>query len=185
MGGIGYGASTLNKSPDKVHDVDLPAGTQIGVQLSSKVTYYHRSYTNTPTTGYNRPVQVGIERESSAQDLPLPSYASSSSTAMDIYAANDHGVTIEPGQQGTVTTGLRFAIPAGYEARIRIDDQLAQNTGLTMGNGMTTIDSSYRGIVKITLINTGQDPIVIHRGDRIAQLAVTKLVRAQLNESSY
>jgi dUTP pyrophosphatase len=104
-------------------------------------------------------MRISIKQEPEAVGLPLPAYAT-------------------PG--GLVSTGLRMAIPVGYEAQVRPRSGLAVKLGLTCLNTPGTIDSDYRGIIKVLLINLGQDPVTIHRADRIAQMVVAPVVQAEL-----
>jgi len=183
--GIGYGASTINKPPSdqKYHNIDLQPGTEIGVLLNDRVTYYHRVYP--AAIGAGGSVQIGIEQDRAAQGLPLPTYQSSDSMAMPIVAANDNDVTIAPGTQAVITTGLRFSVPAGYELQLRPDLMLAQQQNLSMMNGPMTIGTNDTGIVRVTLFNNGQSAITIHRGDRIAHLVVTQVIQGQFNPATF
>ena len=124
-------------------------------------------------------MRISIKQEPEALGLPLPAYATPGSAGMDLSAAED--LHLEPGQRGLVTTGLRIAIPVGYEAQVRPRSGLAVKLGLTCLNTPGTIDSDYRGIVKVLLINLGQEPIDISRGDRIAQMVVAPVVQAELD----
>ena len=113
-------------------------------------------------------------------DLPLPSYQSCGSSGMDIAAAIPESLTVMPGQIVLVSTGFAVAIPAGFELQIRPRSGLAVRHGITIINSPGTIDADYRGEVKIGLINLGSEPYVVHRGDRIAQMVLTPVVRADL-----
>ena len=106
---------------------------------------------------------------------------------MDIVAACDHDVTINPGDHATISTGLRFSIPNGYEAQIRPDEILSQHYGLSMMAEPTVmIYPANRGVVSVTLVELGdKNPAVIHRGDRIGHLVVTQIVHAQFNPSNF
>jgi dUTP pyrophosphatase len=88
-------------------------------------------------------------------------------------------MVLQPGQRGLVTTGLRLAIPAGYEAQVRPRSGLAIKSGITVVNAPGTIDADYRGTVQVGLINLSQQPHTIRRGDRIAQLIIAPVSRAQ------
>ena len=115
------------------------------------------------------------------EGLPLPHYASDGAAGMDIAAAVDMPLTLNPGARAAVPTGLRFAIPQGYEIQVRPRSGLALKHGITVANAPGTIDSDYRGEVKVLLINLGDDPFVIDRGDRIAQLIVAPVIKAQID----
>ncbi|MBL7074716.1 dUTP diphosphatase [candidate division KSB1 bacterium] len=115
-------------------------------------------------------------------DVPLPQYMSSGASGMDIFAAVEEPLVIEPGQTVAVPTGLVLAIPEGYEGQIRPRSGLALHHNIGLLNAPGTIDSDYRGEVKIILTNFGKDDFTIHRGDRIAQLVVQKVVKAELEE---
>jgi dUTP pyrophosphatase len=98
---------------------------------------------------------------------------------MDLRAAIEDELTVQPGQRCLVTTGLRLAIPAGYEAQVRPRSGLAIKWGLTVVNAPGTIDADYRGTVQVGLVNLSREPYVIRRGDRIAQLIIAPVSRAQ------
>ena len=110
--------------------------------------------------------------------LPLPAYATDGSAGMDVVAAE--AVTLAPGARGAVATGFAIAIPTGFEVQVRPRSGLALKHGVTCLNTPGTIDSDYRGEVKVILINHGQDPFEIARGDRIAQLVPAPVQRAVL-----
>jgi len=126
-------------------------------------------------------VRIDVEVLPEAEGLDLPAYASPGSAGMDLRAAIIEPVTLGPGQIGLVTTGLRIAVPVGYEAQIRPRSGLALNHGITIPNAPGTIDSDYRGVVQIILANLGKEPFVIHRGDRIAQMVIAPVTRAELH----
>jgi dUTP pyrophosphatase len=110
-------------------------------------------------------------------DLPLPSYQSDHAAAMDLHAAVDAPVVIEPGRISLVGCGFAMALPAGYEGQVRPRSGLAAKHGLTVVNSPGTIDADYRGEVKVALVNLGQAPVTIERGMRIAQLVVAPVSR--------
>jgi dUTP pyrophosphatase len=103
---------------------------------------------------------------------------------MDLFAAVTEDLLLAPGERAMVSTGIRIAIPEGYEAQVRPRSGLARRYGLGMVNAPGTIDSDYRGIVAVLLINWGSEPIVVHRGDRIAQMVVSPIVRVEWEMSS-
>ena len=115
-----------------------------------------------------------------AADLQLPSYETAGSSGMDVRAAVEDQIIIEPGARALVPTGFAVAIPAGYEIQVRPRSGLAVKHGLSLPNTPGTIDSDYRGEVKIAMINLGAEPVTIRRGERIAQLVVAPVVRAAI-----
>ena len=98
---------------------------------------------------------------------------------MDLFAAVDGPLTLKPGQWRLVPTGVRIAIPHGYEAQVRPRSGLAMKHGLTVLNAPGTIDSDYRGEVGVILINLGENPFVVNRGDRVAQMVFTRVITAR------
>lgn len=123
------------------------------------------------------PVPVRIRRLDTNPDLPLPAYATAGAAGMDVVAAED--VTIAPGARHAVATGLALAIPAGFEVQVRPRSGLALKHGVTVPNTPGTIDSDYRGELKVILINHGHAPFVVTRGDRVAQLVLAPVTQAQ------
>jgi dUTP pyrophosphatase len=115
-----------------------------------------------------------------ATGLPLPEYATAESSGLDLIAAIDQDICIEPGQRTLVPTGVTFDIPKGLEAQIRPRSGLAFKNGLTVLNTPGTIDSDYYGEIKIILINLGQDDFIVTRGMRIAQAVFAPVTRVQL-----
>ena len=122
-----------------------------------------------------------IERLPGTEDLPLPGYMTGQAAGMDLMAAVEAEVTIPPGERQLIPTGVRVAIPEGYEAEIRPRSGLALHHGVTLVNAPGTIDADYRGEVGIILINHGQAPFVVRRGDRIAQMVVHRVCRVRWN----
>jgi len=112
----------------------------------------------------------------------LPSYETAGSAGMDLRAANDAALTLAPGARALIPTGLKLAIPAGYEAQVRPRSGLALKHGITVLNSPGTIDSDYRGELKVILINLGQVPFVIQPGERVAQLVLAPVVQLPLVE---
>lgn len=127
-------------------------------------------------------VEVSVNRLPHGQGLDLPAYQTIGSAGMDLAAANFEPIDIAPGARALIPTGFRFAIPAGYEAQIRPRSGLALNAGVTVLNTPGTIDSDYRGEVSVVLINHGDAPFVVKRGDRIAQMVLAQVPRADLRE---
>ena len=115
-------------------------------------------------------------------DLPLPHYASEGAAGMDVVAAVEAPLVLAPGARAAVPTGLAMAIADGFEVQVRPRSGLALKQGLTVANAPGTIDSDYRGEVKVLLINLGTAPVDITRGMRIAQLVVAPVTRAALVE---
>ena len=123
-----------------------------------------------------------VRVESRGAPLPLPSYATEGAAGLDLRA--DVALTLQPGARALVPTGLALAIPPGFEGQVRPRSGLALRAGLTCLNSPGTIDSDYRGEVGVILVNLGQEPASIARGDRIAQLVIAAVVRAELLEGS-
>lgn len=125
-------------------------------------------------------VAVRVKRLEHGEGLALPAYATSGAAGMDVLSAED--VTIEPGQRHAVATGLSVAIPAGYEIQVRPRSGLAFKHGITVPNTPGTIDSDYRGELKVLLINHGDASFAIARGDRVAQLVLAPVTQASWHE---
>ncbi|HNR32781.1 MAG TPA: dUTP diphosphatase [Candidatus Hydrogenedentes bacterium] len=124
-------------------------------------------------------VIVYITREPGCEDIPLPSYATEHAAGMDLRAAVVEPLALGPGERALVPTGLRVALPPGYEAQIRPRSGLALDHGISMVNTPGTIDADYRGEIKVILINHGHEPFHIRRGDRIAQMIVAPVTHAR------
>ena len=120
---------------------------------------------------------VAVQRLPHGADLPLPSYATAQSAGLDLMAAVSSDVTLAPGARQLIPTGLAIALPAGFEAQVRPRSGLALKHGITVLNSPGTIDADYRGEVQVLLINHGNQPFVIRRGDRIAQMVVAPVTR--------
>jgi dUTP pyrophosphatase len=130
-------------------------------------------------------VRIKILRLPHAADLPLPEYQSAGAAGMDLIAAVDKRkpMHLAPGARALVPTGLILELPAGTEAQVRPRSGLALRHGITVLNSPGTIDCDYRGEVQVLLVNLGEAPFVIARGERIAQLVVARVTRADLEES--
>ncbi len=128
-------------------------------------------------------VRVLIQRLPHARDLPLPEYATSGSAGLDLLAANDTDIELNPGARVAVPCGVAIALPEGYEAQVRPRSGLALNHGITMLNTPGTIDSDYRGEVKAIVVNFGDAPFRITRGMKIAQMIVARHERVELAET--
>jgi len=125
-------------------------------------------------------IEVQVRRLPHAEGLPLPGYETASAAGMDLRAAVDEALPLmlAPGQRAMVPTGLCIALPDGFEAQIRPRSGLAAKHGVTCLNTPGTIDADYRGEVKVILVNLGQEPFAIRRGERIAQMVVAPVTRA-------
>ncbi|SHK54914.1 dUTP diphosphatase [Thermocrinis minervae] len=128
-------------------------------------------------------MKIRVKRLPHAEGLPLPTYATKGSSGFDLLAAVDSPVVINPGEWALIPTGLVFEIPEGYEGQVRPRSGLALKHGITLLNSPGTIDSDYRGEVKVILINLGKEPFVVERGDRIAQMVIVPIVKVDLEES--
>ncbi len=117
-----------------------------------------------------------------AADLPLPDLASQGSAGFDLRAAVEEPLSLAPGHRVLVPTGLQIELPEGWEGQVRPRSGLALRHGLTVLNSPGTIDSDYRGEVGVVLINLGQEPVTIRRGDRIAQLVFARCAMAEIEE---
>lgn len=122
------------------------------------------------------PVPVRVKRLPHGEGLDLPAYATAGAAGMDVVSAED--VTIAPAARHAVATGLAVAIPAGFEIQVRPRSGLALKHGITVPNTPGTIDSDYRGELKVILINHGAEPFEIRRGDRVAQLVLAPVTQA-------
>jgi dUTP pyrophosphatase len=124
-------------------------------------------------------IAVSIRRLPGTEDLPLPSYMTAQAAGMDLTAAVGEVATILPGERKLIPTGIAVAVPDGYEAEIRPRSGLALRHGVTLVNTPGTIDADYRGEIAVILINHGQAPFVVRRGDRIAQMVVHRVSRVR------
>jgi dUTP pyrophosphatase len=125
-------------------------------------------------------IRIQLMRLPSGEGLPLPAYASNGAAGLDVVAAQD--MTLAPGQRHAVATGFAIAIPEGYEVQVRPRSGLALKHGITCLNTPGTIDSDYRGEVKVILANLGSEPFEIRRGERIAQLVPAPVLKADFKE---
>ena len=128
-------------------------------------------------------ILVPIQVLPHAADLPLPAYATPGSAGMDLQVAVKGAVSLAPGERTLVPTGIRIALPPGYEAQVRPRSGLALNHGVTVLNSPGTIDADYRGEVRVILINHGSDTFVVEPGERIAQLVVCPVTRARFSQT--
>ncbi len=129
------------------------------------------------------PVTVAISREPGCDDLPLPAYETQHAAGMDLRAAITEPLSLAPGERVLVPTGLRIALPSGTEAQIRPRSGLALRHGISMVNTPGTIDADYRGEIRVILVNMGQEPFAIQRGDRIAQMVVAPVLQVRWVEA--
>ena len=125
-------------------------------------------------------VRVLVEQLEHARDLPALAYMTEHAAGMDVRAAVAEPVTIGPGRRALIPTGIRIAVPLGYEAQVRPRSGLAAKHGVTLLNGPGTIDADYRGEVCVILVNHGEAPFVVERGDRVAQLVIAPVTRARV-----
>ena len=126
------------------------------------------------------PIVLKIRRKKGCEDIPLPRYMSDAAAGLDLCAANDEPIVLEPGQIRLVPTGIYIAVPEGYEGQVRPRSGLALKHGLTLVNAPGTIDSDYRGEVGLIVGNIGSDPYTIERGTRVAQLVIAPVVQAEI-----
>jgi dUTP pyrophosphatase len=129
----------------------------------------------------SQPLRIALQRLPHGDGLPLPAYATTGAAGMDVVAAE--ALTLQPGQRHAVATGFAIAIPDGYEVQVRPRSGLALKHGVTCLNTPGTIDSDYRGEVKVILANLGPEPFQVVRGERIAQLVPAPVLRATLEEA--
>lgn len=117
-----------------------------------------------------------------ATGLPLPEYETDGSAGCDLRAALKEPITLQPGKRALIPTGLKMALPKGYEAQIRPRSGLAYRHGITMLNTPGTIDSDYRGEVKVLAINHGEEEFTIKHGDRIAQMVIAPIQQIEIQQ---
>jgi dUTP pyrophosphatase len=132
----------------------------------------------------NRPVKVLIQPTKEGLGLPLPEYATEGAVGMDLRAAVVKPVTLQPGERRLISTGIRIALPPGYEAQIRPRSGLAARHGIAMVNSPGTVDIDFTGCISVILINLGQEPFTVTRGARIAQMIVAPVARVEWEEVS-
>jgi len=130
-------------------------------------------------------VTIDLQVCEGCEDLPLPAYQTEHAVGMDLRAAIGEMVTIKPGERRRIPSGIRLAIPPGYEGQVRPRSGLAFNDGIILPNAPGTIDPDFRGEIEVILMNLGQSPFIIRRGDRIAQLVICPVTRCawQVQES--
>ncbi len=129
-------------------------------------------------------IRVTVKKSPGNEDIPLPRYMSPNAAGMDLYAAVKEDATLKPGEIKLIPTGITIALPPGFEAQIRPRSGLAIKHGISIPNTPGTIDADYRGEVRIILINLGENPFIVKRGDRIAQMIINKVYQAHLELST-
>ena len=127
-------------------------------------------------------MDVRITRVRDGSDIPLPRYMTSHSAGMDLYADTEGELVLMPMERRLVPTGIAIALPDGFEAQIRPRSGLAINHGITLLNSPGTIDADYRGEISVIMINLGDKPFVVKRGDRIGQMVISKVYHAAWDE---
>jgi dUTP pyrophosphatase len=127
-------------------------------------------------------VELRIRRKAGCEDLPLPMYMSPGAAGMDLMAAVEAPVTIEPGERTLIPTGIHMALPHGYEAQVRPRSGLALKSGVTVLNTPGTIDSDYRNEVGVILANFGPGPFTVERGMRVAQMIIAPVTQVTVLE---
>ena len=125
------------------------------------------------------PVGVKLKILSHGRGLPLPAYATADAAGVDLAAALEAPLTLAPGERQAVPTGIALALPAGWEGQVRPRSGLALKHGITILNSPGTIDADYRGEIRVILANLGNAPVTIARGERIAQLVIAPVSRAE------
>jgi dUTP pyrophosphatase len=125
---------------------------------------------------------VPISRRPGSEDLPLPAPATAGSVGVDLHAALTADAVLAPGERVLIPTGISIAVPPGYEAQVRPRSGLALRHGIVLPNAPGTIDSDYRGEIKVILCNLGEEAFTVRRGDRIAQLVIAPVMIAEWDE---
>ena len=125
-------------------------------------------------------VKISLKQKDGCEDLPLPKYATPGSSGMDLCADVEGEVTLSPGEIKLISSGIYLSIPRGYEAEIRPRSGLALKHGVSLVNTPGTIDSDYRGLVSLIMINHGKNLFRIRRGERIAQMVIKEVIRAEI-----
>jgi dUTP pyrophosphatase len=132
----------------------------------------------------SRAMRVKVVRLPHGEGLPLPAYQSDGAAGMDLLAAVERPLKLKPRARALVPTGLIIELPTGFEAQVRPRSGLALRHGITVLNSPGTIDADYRGEVQVLLVNLGDKPFAIPRGERIAQLVVARVERVELTETA-
>lgn len=126
-------------------------------------------------------IKISLKRKKGCEDLPIPKYATRGSGGMDLSADVDGEITLLPGEIRLVSSGIYLSIPEGYEAEVRPRSGLALKHGISLVNTPGTIDADYRGLVSLIMINHGKSEFVIRRGDRVAQMVIKEVVKADID----
>lgn len=129
-------------------------------------------------------VKVRVQREAGASDLTLPAYQTAGAAGMDLVSAEAQEIVLRPGETRLISTGIRISLPEGYEAQVRPRSGLALKHGITLLNSPGTIDSDYRGLISVILINHGKENFTVTRGMRLAQMVIQEFVRAHWEETT-
>ena len=127
-----------------------------------------------------RHIKIAVKLKDGCKDLSLPAYATAGASGMDLRADVDKEIVLMPGEIKLISSGIYLGIPEGYEAEIRPRSGLALKHGISLVNTPGTIDSDYRGLVSLIMINHGKEPFLIRRGDRIAQMVVKEVIKADI-----
>ncbi len=127
-------------------------------------------------------VKVSIKRSPSALDLGLPAYQSDGASGLDLSADVAEDVILAPGDIKLIPTGISVSIPKGFEAQIRPRSGLALKHGITLVNTPGTVDSDYRGVISLVVTNLGREPYTVKRGQRLAQMVIHEVIRAEIEE---
>ena len=125
-----------------------------------------------------RNIKILLKRKKGCEDLPVPKYATSGSSGLDLLADVEGEVVLKPGEIKLISSGIYISIPEGYEAEIRPRSGLALKHGISLVNTPGTIDSDYRGLLSLIMINHGKESFTIRRGDRVAQMVIKEVIRA-------
>lgn len=128
-------------------------------------------------------LSIKIKRKENAKDLPIPTYATSGSSGVDLYADVEGEVGISPGEIKLISCGIYIELPEGYEAEIRPRSGLALKHGITLVNTPGTIDSDYRGLINLIIINLGKEEFIVKRGYKLAQMVIRKVIQADFDET--
>ncbi len=121
-----------------------------------------------------------LKKKKGCEDLPVPKYATAGSSGLDLSADVEGEVVLKPGEIKLISSGIYIGIPEGYEAEIRPRSGLALKHGISLVNTPGTIDSDYRGLLSLIMINHGKEPFTIRRGDRIAQMVIKEVIKADI-----
>ena len=125
-------------------------------------------------------VKILLKKKEGSEDLPIPRYATPGSSGMDLTADVNEEIILKPGDIKLISAGIYISMPEGYEAEIRPRSGLALKHGISLVNTPGTIDSDYRGLINIIMVNHGKEPFSIRRGDRIAQMVIKEVIRADI-----